>query len=390
MRKKESRRRFIKFGAKIVVATPLLAYGLSSCKNSKTVGNKIQESTSRGLKILILGGSSFLGPHQIAYALGRGHEITTFTRGKTKPTIHQKLFEQVEQLIGDRNDNLTALENRKWDAVIDNSGHKVEWTRQTAELLKDNCDLYLYTSSTGVFYPYINSDFTEESELVLEVPAGVDGEMKMEYDYGVMKALSEIETIKTFGEDRSIIVRPTYMIGPADRTNRFIHWPIRLSKGGEILVPGKPEDKIQYLDVRDAAEWMIRLIEDKKVGTYNAPGPKEAQDIFQFVEEASGSFDVSSSIVKIDDYDFLKDNGIYYLVPWIMPEGNNVGSSHINNTKAFANGLTCRSLTHTVRDTYNWWYSDGVSQEQRDKIEKDPKNLLLTEASIIEKWKNKR
>lgn len=390
MSHKKSRREFLEMSAKMGVATPMLAFGLSSCQKPKADNNSTNETISKGLKILILGGSSFLGPHQIAYALDRGHEITTFTRGKTMPTVHQDLFNKVEHLIGDRNDDLSALENRKWDAVIDNSGQKVEWTTKTAELLKDNCDLYMYTSSTGVFYPYINSEFKEESKLVLEVPEGVNDEMKMEYDYGVMKARSEIETIRVFGEDRSIIVRPTYMIGPADKSNRFIHWPIRLSTGGEVLVPGKTGDPVQYLDVRDAAEWMIRLIEEKKVGTYNAAGPKEAQDIFQFVEEASGAFDVTSSIVKIDDYDFLKDNGVYYIVPWIMPEGNNVGSSLINNTKAFANGLTCRPLTETILDTYNWWYSDALTQEQRDKVEKDPKNLLLTESSIIDKWKGRR
>jgi len=247
-------------------------------------------------------------------------------------------------LIGDRNDNLKALENRKWDAVIDNSGHQVEWTKKSAALLKDNCDLYLYTSSTGVYYPYLTPNGKEESVLVHTVPAGVEGELKMEYDYGVMKANSEIEVIKAFGKDRSIVVRPTYMFGPADRTNRFTHWPIRLSKGGEILIPGKENDPVQYIDVRDVAEWMIRLIETKNTGIFNAVGPKEDTNMYAFVEEAKKAFDVKSTFIKIDDYDFLKENEVHYIIPWIKPIENNKYSADASNSKAKQNGLTFRPL----------------------------------------------
>ncbi|WP_343485989.1 NAD-dependent epimerase/dehydratase family protein [Allomuricauda sp. d1] len=337
--------------------------------------------------MLILGGTSFLGPHQIAYAIGRGHAITTFTRGKTKPTIYQNLFEQVESLIGDRNDDLTALHNRKWDAVIDNSGHNAEWTKKSAALLKENCELYLYTSSTGVYYPYLDDDYKEDAEVLLSVPEGIDEEQRLEYGYGVMKANSEKEAKNQFGLDRTIVVRPTYMIGPSDRTNRSIHWPVKLSKGGEVMIPGKSDDRIQYLDVRDAAEWMIRLIEDKKIGTFNAVGPREAQNMYEFVEEAKKTFDVDTSFVKIDDYDFLKENNVHYIVPWIMPVGNNRGSAKISNTKAKRNGLTFRPLTESVKATYDWWYSDAVTSERREKFETDPKSTLNREKSIIEKWK---
>jgi 2'-hydroxyisoflavone reductase len=390
MQKKKSRRAFIEFGLKTGLALPFLASGLYSC--TSTTDENDDTSTPPSLKklnILILGGTSFLGPHQIAYALERGHSISTFTRGKTKPTIYTDLFQNVEQLIGDREDNLTALHNRKWDAVIDNSGRRVEWTKKTAALLKDSCELYLYTSSTGVYYPYLGSDIKEDTELVRASPDGVEGEEKIEYDYGVMKANSELETIKQFGVDRSIIVRPTYMIGPADKTDRFIHWPIRLSRGGEVMVPGKEKDPVQYMDVRDVAEWMIRLIEDKKAGTYNAVGPKEDQSMYSFVEEAKTAFDVPTSFVKIDDYAFLKKHNVHYIVPWIMPTGNNQGSAKISNQKAKENGLTFRPLKTTMKDTLDWWNSDAVSQEHRDKVEHDPNSILIREQSIIEDWKTK-
>ncbi|MEL7120733.1 MAG: NAD-dependent epimerase/dehydratase family protein [Bacteroidota bacterium] len=390
MNTKKSRRAFIKYGMKAGLTLPLLFTGLNSCdfENDEQKEDSISKTTNKALKILILGGTSFLGPHQIAYAMERGHSISTFTRGKTKPTIYQDLFDKVEMLIGDRKDNLTALENRKWDAVIDNSGRDVEWTKKSAELLKENCDLYLYTSSTGVYYPYLSSDYKEDAKVLLKEPEEItDEDEKIEYWYGVMKANSELETIKHFGKDRSIIVRPTYMIGPADKSNRFIHWPIRLSKGGEVLVPGKKEDMVQYIDVRDVAEWMIRLIEDKKVGTYNAVGPKEEQNMYSFVEEAQKAFQVESSFVKIDDYDFLKEKEIHYIVPWIMPTDKNKGSAKINNDKAIANGLSFTPLKKSVTDTYNWWMSDAVSQEQRDKVELNPKSVLVRERSILEEWK---
>ena len=384
-KKHKTRRGFICDGLKTGIALPFLLSSLNSCKTDKS---STSPQETKPLNILILGGTSFLGPHQIAYALERGHNITTFTRGKTQPTIHQDLFKEVEQLIGDRKDNLTALENRKWDAVIDNSGRDAAWTRDTAKLLKDNCDIYLYTSSTGVYYPYIKEDYSEEAEVLLKEPEGItDEEEKIEYWYGVMKANSELETIKHFGQDRSIIVRPTYMFGPADKTNRFIHWPLRLSRDGEVLVPGKKDDLVQYVDVRDVAEWMIRLIEEKKTGTFNAVGPIQKQTMYSFVEEAKKAFQTNTSFVYIDNYEFLKEQGISYIVPWIMPTGNNDGSAKINKRKAIAEGLSFRPLVDTVKDTYDWWNSGVLTQEQRALVEIDPKSILVREQSIIEAWK---
>jgi 2'-hydroxyisoflavone reductase len=384
---KKSRRRFIEVGFKAGMGIPLLTSSLYSCNSKAEKQTTPPKSNFKKLKILILGGTSFLGPHQIAYAISRGHSITTFTRGKTQPTIHQNLFKEVEQLVGDRKDNLTALKNRKWDAVIDNSGRDVDWVKQSAALLKDNCDLYLYTSSTGVYYPYLKPDGNEEDKVLLTMPEEFSEEEKLEYEYGIMKANSENEVIKHFGKDRTIVVRPTYMFGPADKTNRFIHWPIRLSKGGEILVPGKADDPVQHMDVRDVADWMIRLIEEKNTATYNAVGPAKPQNMYSFVEEAKKAFDVETSFVKIDDYDFLKENNVHYIVPWIMPIGKNKYSAVADNSKAKKNGLTFRPLTDSIKDTYDWWYSDNVTQEQRDKVELNPKSILVREKSILEKWK---
>ena len=153
--------------------------------------------SATSLNILILGGTSFLGPHLIKYALDRGHSISTFTRGQTQPSIHQELFANVEQLIGDRENDLTALEGRTWDAVIDNSGRQVAWTRNSAELLKDSAQTYIYTSSTGVYLPYLGMDITEDTEVLLEDPPEVPENRRP--SYGVMKSLSELAAREAFG-----------------------------------------------------------------------------------------------------------------------------------------------------------------------------------------------
>ncbi|MEQ8425883.1 MAG: NAD-dependent epimerase/dehydratase family protein [Cyclobacteriaceae bacterium] len=385
MKKFNSRRKFIKNSMMMGMALPVLGNSLISCTSKS---GEADSQSGKKLSILILGGTSFLGPHQIAAAMAKGHSVTTFTRGKTKPTIHQELFKDVEPLIGYRESDLTALENRQWDVVIDNSGQNSEWTKNSANLLKDNVGLYLYTSSTGVYYPYLEAGVDEDTPVLLEDPVDPENTDPNRKDsYGVMKAKSERATIEAFGADRSIISRPTYMTGPADKTDRFIYWPVRLSRGGEIMVPGKPEDPVQYIDVRDVAEWNIRTLEEKTTGTFNAIGPANPEAMMEFVNKAKAGFDAESTFINIDDYQFLKDNGVSYIIPWIMPEGDYYGSARISNQRAIKSGLTFRDLKETLTDTYEWWNSDVLTQERRDQFEQKPESILIREQSIIESWK---
>jgi 2'-hydroxyisoflavone reductase len=378
---KATRRDFVKKSGQVVLAVPLLGSSLLSFDLIQNI---------KPLNILLLGGTSFLGPHQIAYALSRGHSVSTFTRGKSKPTVHHDKFENVQQLIGDRENDLSAIEKGDWDLVIDNSGRKTEWTRKTAQLLKDRASLYMYTSSTGVYYPYLKESVDEGDAVLLKEPnIKMDDESKLEYGYGVMKATSEEETIKAFGKDRSIIVRPTYMMGPGDKTDRFIYWPVRLSKGGEMLIPGKAEDPVQYIDVRDVAQFMIHLAENNLTGTFNTAGPEKAQGIHRFAEVIRPTFENDISYMYIEDYDFLRKNELPYLIPWIMPTRNNYGTARINNNKALKNGLKCRDLKQSIRDTLTWWNSEALAQERRDKYENNPAGLLEREAKILSNWKAK-
>lgn len=341
--------------------------------------------TRHPLRILILGGTSFLGPQQIAYALGRGHSVTTFTRGRTVPTTHRRLFDHVESLFGDRENDLESLKGREWDAVIDNSGRRVHWTTATAELLKDHVDLYLYTSSTGVYYPYLGSDITEDTALNMVVPDGLDDVRSMEYSYGVMKAASELEARKAFGDERTIVVRPTYMMGPGDQTDRFTYWPLRLRKGGRIMVPG-PSDPVQYMDVRDIAEWMIRLIEQRCAGTFNGVGPASGTTMMQFVHGAHAAVSSHAQFIPIDDHDFLAENGVHDAVPWIMPVDENYGSARASNARGMENGLSFRPLADSIRDILTWWDSGVIDQERVDRMMTSEASLMQREAGILANW----
>jgi len=367
-----------------------LALGLSSLAKASPIEKLIDvEESDKKLKILILGGTSFLGPHQIAYAVQRGHEVSTFTRGKTVPKIHQELFSKVEKLIGDREDNLEALKNRKWDVVIDNSGRRTKWTEDTAKLLVDHVGYYMYTSSISVFYPFVGDDFSEQRPLVTEIPENANEQEKQTYAYGVMKATSEAATIDAFGQDRSIIVRPTLIVGPGDPTDRFPYWLARIEKGGDIIIPGKRDEVVQYIDVRDLAEWMIRLLEKEAAGIYNGSGPGFKMTTDAFVHGIHASYNSPVNYIQIDDLTFLKDNGIIGIQPWVIQLPEYAGMSKSENSKAIAADLQFRSLSETVGATKEWWYSDAVSQERRDNILAGDRSFMKREKEILEKWANR-
>jgi 2'-hydroxyisoflavone reductase len=348
------------------------------------------QKSEKKLKILILGGTSFLGPHQIAYALKRGHEVSTFTRGKTIPKVNPEVFSQVEQLIGDRENNLEALKNRKWDVVIDNSGRTTKWTEDSAQLLKDQVDYYMYTSSISVFYPFTGDDFSENRPLVTEIPADATEQERGNYEYGVMKATSELATINAFGPERSMIVRPTLIVGPGDRTDRFPYWLARLEKGGDIIIPGGRDEVIQYIDVRDLAQWMIRLLENEAAGIYNAAGPGFTMTTNAFVHGIHASYNSPVNYIQIDDLDFLKEKNLMAIQPWVIQLPEYAGMSKSDNTKAIEAGLQFRPLSETVGATKEWWYSDAVDQERRDNILNGERSFMRREEDILARWRDRK
>lgn len=378
---KKSRREFLGIS---------LALGMGPIVKANPLQTLFDLSPSdKKLKILILGGTSFLGPHQIAYALGRGHEVSIFTRGKTIPKIHQELFAQVEKLVGDREDNLEALKNRTWDVVIDNSGRKTQWTEDTASLLKDRVEFYMYTSSVSVYYPYVGNDFSESRTLVTKIPKDATEDEKGAYGYGVMKATSELATIKNFGKERSMIVRPSLIVGPGDRTDRFPYWLARLEKGGDIIIPGKRDEVVQYIDVRDLAAWMIRLLENKAAGIYNGSGPGFNMTTNALVHGIHASYTSPVNYIQIDDVTFLQENDMIGIQPWVIQLPEYAGMSKSDNRKAIEADLQFRSLSETVAATKAWWYSDAVTPERRENILSGEKSLMNREKEILAKWQAK-
>lgn len=298
------------------------------------------------LDMLVLGGTGFIGPHLVRYAVGRGHRVTIFTRGR-----HQAdLPSQVTRLTGDRNGQLSALEGKRWDVVVDDSATNPDWVRQSAQLLKNAAGRYLYTSSTGVYYPYLHRGIDESVIPRAELTDPRDESEK----FGVAKARCEREVQQAFG-DRALIVRPTYIVGPGDTTDRFPYWPQRLARGGETLAPGRRNDPVQFIDVRDLAEWMVRLLEEQRVGAYNAVGPKGLLTMPAFLEQAKAALGSSSAFTHVDDYAFLAAHGIEEATPWALLQGNDDGMMSIANAKAIGAGLNFRALADTVRDTLAWW-----------------------------------
>jgi 2'-hydroxyisoflavone reductase len=326
-------------------------------------------------------------------ATARGHAVTIFTRGQREPTLFESAFERVEHLTGDRNepDGLAALRGRTWDAVIDNSGSRVEWTRNSAQLLKDSARHYLYISSTGVYWPPSNPDgYTEQSPVAMQ-----DDPPQDPPSYGPMKAQSEEEARKAF-PNGAIALRPHYIVGPGDTTDRFPYWPVRIDQGGEVLVPGRKTDEVQYIDVRDLAEFTIHLLETGTTGTFNVTGPLARLSMAEFVYGVRAATVEPVDWVWIEDYEFLRSyplnrsqsgqtSGLTAAVPWILPEGSMAGVSKMSNAAAVAAGLGYRPLADTARATIDWWKSDAVPDARRQS----PRFALdrEREAAMILAWR---
>ncbi len=332
------------------------------------------------LRILILGGTRFLGVAQVNYALARGHTVTLFNRGRT----NTHLFPEVEKLRGDRNDDLTALEGREWDVVIDNSASVPRWVRQSAGLLKNSAGRYIYVSSLSVIADnsIIGSDETTPvAQLEDPTVEQVTGQT-----YGGMKALCEQEAQRAFG-DRAMVVRPGLIVGPMDNTDRFTYWPIRIDRGGEVMAPGDPTDPVQIVDVRDLAAWMVRMAENNGTGVYNATGPAAAMSIAEMLYgiRAATSAKVSFTWVNAD---FLSEHEIRpwgHMPTWIPPRDGMEGFGRVNCAKAIARGLTFRPLAETARDTITWFKT--LPAERRSQMRAGLP--AEREAEVLAAWHNK-
>jgi 2'-hydroxyisoflavone reductase len=308
------------------------------------------------MRVLILGGTKFLGRAVVDEALGRGHDVTMFNRGETNP----ELYPEVEKLRGNRDGDLGALRSRDWDVVIDPSGYVPRVVRQSAELLAERVGHYVYVSSISVYGDF--SEVAREDETPL-IRLDDTSDESLEGDrYGGFKALCEQVVAEVF-PGRSARVRAGLIVGPNDPTGRFTYWPTRVARGGEVLAPGRKGRQVQFVDVRDLGAWLLDLGERRVSGAFNATGPEPPVTMGELLETCRAVSGSNARITWVGER-FLREHevGEWMELPlWVAETGDPawLRLQEVDVSRAVAAGLRFRSVADTVRDTLEWALRTG-------------------------------
>jgi 2'-hydroxyisoflavone reductase len=337
-------------------------------------------------RILILGGTGFVGPHQVRHALQRGHTVTIFNRGRTAPGMFGK---DVEELVGDRATDLTALKGRKWDAVIDESASlssAPDWVKLSTDLLKDSTDQYLFISTRSVYLDTARVPMTADAPVLTRENSPIAEGRPL--SYGHAKAYAEKDAHANM-PGRVTVVRPGLIVGPEDDTDRFTYWPVRIARGGEVLVPGNGTDHVQIIDVRDLVEFNIKLVEDGTFGVFNAVGPDKGQPFKQFVESIRKGVGGNATFTWVDA-DFLRANGAApygrELPVFQVMQGRTAGFARFDLTPELKAGLKHRSTEVTARDTIAWWRTLPADRQAAIKTGFTPER----EKALLDLWKARK
>lgn len=340
---------------------------------------------ARKLNILILGGTGFTGPHQVRYALSRGHKITLLNRGR-RP---QDWPAEVEELVGDRNTgDLKALEGRTWDVCIDNPTTLPFWVRDVGKALQGKVKQYVFISTISVYAD--NAKPADETSPLAEYPDAdplvetQESFRKRGHLYGALKAASEREARKWFG-DAVTIIRPGLIVGPGDETDRFSYWPVRLARGGEVLAPGDGSDPVQIIDARDLAEWTIRMAETRTLGAFNATGPARPLTMRQMLDGIGRGVGAAPKITWVST-EFLEAEEVRPwsdLPVWVPGQGETYGFSRTRIDRALKAGLTFRPLPTTAADTLAWFKTLPAERQAKLRAGLSPER----EAELLSKWK---
>lgn len=337
------------------------------------------------MNILILGGTRFLGRYLTESALQNGHEVTLFNRGKANP----ELFPEVEKLTGDRYGDLKALEGRAWDAVIDTSGYLPWSVQESAELLAESVGHYTFISSASV-YTELESPEIDEGHAVgrlspekLEDLKQKEASDAINEHYGELKFLCEKEIERAF-PGGCLNIRPGLIVGPHDFTDRFTYWVNRIAKGGEVLAPGRRDKEIQFIDVRDLADWIIRMVEEQCTGTFNATGPEAALTMEQFLDECKSVLKSDANFIWVDEKFLLghQVKGWSELPLWVPDSMNMKGFLSVDIQKALQAGLKFRPLWKTIRDTREW-------EEKRETAERKAGMNPEKEEGVLKDWQQR-
>jgi 2'-hydroxyisoflavone reductase len=347
------------------------------------------ERAAVSLDILILGGTGFTGPEQVEYAIARGHRVTLFNRGKTRPGVFKGRV--TDELIGDLNGDTSALQGKKFDVVIDNPTTFPAWVRNAAKYLSGNTKHYIFISTTSVYRDESQIGIDEQSPTT-PMPADLDpytlDPANAGRFYGALKTRAEQEVEKQYPGINTII-RPCLIVGPLDRTDRFTYWPARIDKGGEVLAPDKPDDPCQFIDSRDLAEWTIRVAEAHELGLFNAIGPAKPMTIAEMLYGVKAITTAGAQFTWVP-WEFLKSQNVRpwrNMTVWQPPEGPTAGYQRRSAAKAIARGLTFRPLAVTAKDTLDW-HKTRPQAEQDATLNGAINGLAMSrEAEVLAAWK---
>ncbi|MEK7404881.1 MAG: NAD-dependent epimerase/dehydratase family protein [Acidobacteriota bacterium] len=332
-------------------------------------------------RILILGGTGFLGPATVEVARARGHELTLFNRGKTRPG----LFPDIEKLHGDRDpakdEGLKALDGRHWDAVIDNSGYFPRHVAASAKLLAPNVKHYVFISSLSV-YADNSVEGQDETAKVATIPDPTV-EQITEQTYGALKALCE-QAAEAAMPGRVTVVRPGYIVGPDDPSGRFTYWPVRIDRGGEVLAPGAPSDPVQFIDVRDLGAWLVSLVETGTRGAFNAVGPEKPLAWGDLLLACQNAASNQSTLAWVPG-EWIATQGEEIFPIWAPYQGRTRGFHRWKNTRALKAGLRFRPHDATVRDTLAWYKTQR--EGERTKLAGPAPEK---EAALLAAWRRSR
>lgn len=368
----------------LLAAGLTLPVGASLARASQDAAPAAPEKN--GKRLLVLGGTRFLGPAIVHDALARGYEVTLFNRGKSNPGM----FPDLDTRIGDRNTgDLASLEEGEWDVVVDTSGYVPDHVRQTAELLKDRAGHYVFVSTISV-YAEFGAAHTDETAAVGTVEPDVLAGIKTIGDsfqgggqlYGPLKALCE-EAAEAAMPGRVANLRSGLIVGPEDGSDRFTYWCARIERGGEVLAPGDPDAEVQFVDVRDLGRFCVTCGEDRVAGVMNTVGfpfHVSMQELLHGAKIVLGS----DARFTWADSEYLMEQGVapYMGLPLWLPDGMR---GHFDNRKALDAGLTCRPIGDTIRDTTAWHLEERGRDHRFQRAGMEPER----EAELLEGWKSR-
>lgn len=352
------------------------------------VAGVLAQPAPRPLRILILGGTGFIGPHQVRYAVARGHTVTLFNRGRTNPGLFKGVG-GIEERIGDRAPNpgnYDSLKDGRWDVVIDNPTTRPRWVREAAAALKGRVDHYVFISTISVYAANDTPGADESAAVATTTTPDVESGPEFPPLYGPLKALAEQEAQRAF-PGAATIVRPGLIVGVGDPSDRFTYWPVRVARGGEVLAP-PADDPVQIIDARDLGEWVVRCCEQKTFGVFNATGPASRFTVAQMLEGTRSAVGGTATLVHVPAA-FLAEHtvrGWSDLPVWLPPAGETAGFTQRSVAKAVAAGLTYRPFTDTVKATLAFY-------EQQTPARKAELRAGLTaerEAQVLAAWKARK